>query len=96
MAKMWNLDHQSLCTSISTVSDKINGLCANNDQLQNQLTLHSIIPKHLQQATSFDSPAEVVDKCFNCKRRKLNLIIYGLPELVQQIYKQIVLLMIKA
>ena len=42
MAKMWNLDHQSLCTSISTVSDKINGLCANNDQLQNQLTLHTV------------------------------------------------------
>ena len=80
-----SLDHQSFCTSISTLSNKINGLCANNDQLQNQLTFTvsslSTVNNQTQGIShGSHSPDKIVDDYLNHERRKLNLVIYGLPE----------------
>jgi len=81
----WHSDHQNLCNSISTLSEKINGLCVNNDQLQNQIstTVSSLnIGNEQAQISSHapPNPAEVVDEYLNRERRKLNLVIYGIPE----------------
>ena len=81
----WHSDHQNLCKSISSLSEKISGLCANNDQLQNQIsnTVSSLNIGNEQAPASSQSPlnpAEFVDEYLNRERRKLNLVIYGLPE----------------
>ena len=81
----WHSDHQNLYNSISSLSEKINGLCVNNDQLQNQITTTvSSLNVANEQAQTVShaptNPAEIVDEYLNRERRKLNLVIYGLPE----------------
>jgi len=73
-------EHQSLQNSVSTLSEKINSLCTNNNQLQNQL--NSTISSLGEQAhtVSHASSFNAVDEYMDRERRKLNLIVYGIPE----------------
>jgi len=74
-------DHQNLRDSVSILSEKINRLGVDNDQLQNQLTstISSLREAHITPSVSLNAP-NVVDEYLDRERRKLNLIIYGLPE----------------
>jgi len=69
-------EHQTLCDSVSALSDKINHLCAKNDQLQTQIncTISS-----LSDQAQMASP-NAIDEYMDRERRKSNLIVYGLPE----------------
>ena len=82
----WRSEHDNLCNSISVLSDKIKGLCDHNDQLQNQIntTVSSLNTANEQVQTlpyaPSSSPVEFVDEYLNRERRKMNLVVYGLPE----------------
>ena len=75
-------EHQSLHDSVSALSEKINHLCTNNDQLQNQLTPTVSSLSEQAHTASHASPNtfNAIDEYMDRERRKLNLIIYGLPE----------------
>jgi len=83
---LWRSEHHNLCNSISALSDKIKGLCDHNDQLQNQIntTVSSLNTASEQVQTlpyvPSSNPAEFVDEYLNRERRKMNLVIHGLPE----------------
>jgi len=75
-------EQQNLRDSVSALSNKINQLCTNNEQLQNQLnsTVSSLSEQAHKASDVSPSSLKVIDEYMDRERCKSNLIIYGLPE----------------
>jgi len=67
---------------VSALSNKINKLCTNNEQLKNQLNsaVSSLSEQAYKVSDASPSSFNAIDKYMDRERRKSNLIIYGLSE----------------
>ena len=75
-------EQKNLRDLVSALSNKINQLCTNNEQLQNQLnsTVSSLSEQAHKVSNVSPSSLNAIDEYMDRDRHKSNLIIYGLPE----------------